>query len=77
MGSVGKTKLLTRYIYGSYFDSGQQTIMVDSLLVRRPNALYAYYDTAGQEMYRSILNLYLKGSNAAILIYSVDSDKSF
>ena len=46
--AVGKTKLLTRYIYKSYVDQGVSTQMVDSSFIKRKNARYAYYDTAGQ-----------------------------
>jgi len=76
-GSTGKTKLLTRYLYKVYNDAGLQTIMVDCSFVNKPNVSYAYYDTAGQEIYRSVLNMYYKNSDAAMLIYSVDSLKSF
>lgn len=74
---AGKTKLLVRYIFKSYQDFGVATAMVDCSYVHKHNAKYAYYDTAGQEQYRSILNLYFKGSDAAILIYSVDSMSTF
>lgn len=52
-------------------------MMVDCTYVYRDKVKYNYYDTAGQEKYRSILNLYFKGSDAALLVYSVDSLKSF
>lgn len=77
MGSAGKTKLLTRYKYGNYADEGTQTAIIDCTFVYKSKARYNYYDTAGQEHYRSVLNLYFKGSDAAIMVYSVDSMKSF
>lgn len=76
-GQAGKTKLLVRYIYGSYTDKGMLTVMIDCSYKKRQNARYAYYDTAGQEIYRTILNLHVKGSDAAILIYDTNSMKSF
>jgi GTPase SAR1 family protein len=51
--------------------------MIDCSYKKRQNVRYAYYDTAGQEIYRTILNLHLKGSDAAILIYDTNSMKSF
>lgn len=51
--------------------------MVDCSYLKKNHVKYAYYDTAGQEAYRTILNIYFKGSDAAILIYSVDSMKTF
>lgn len=77
MSQAGKTKLLTRYKYGSYVDEGMATMVVDFTYVYKNKARYNYYDTAGQESYRSVLNLYFKGTDAAILVYSVDSMKSF
>jgi small GTP-binding protein len=70
---AGKTKLLVRYLFGSYEDSGIQTHMVDCSYVRKAGAKFAYYDTAGQEVYRVILNIYLKGTDAALLLYNMES----
>lgn len=75
--SAGKTKLLTRYKYGNYVDEGAPTVMVDFTSISRGNLKYNYYDTAGQERYRSILDMYFKGSDAALLVYSMDSLSSF
>ena len=69
---AGKTKLLTRYIYGSFNPNRSPTFGIDCSFVKRKNARYAYYDTAGQEKYRTILNMYFKGSDAAILVYSLN-----
>ena len=76
MAAAGKTKLLTRYRYGTYSDAGTITAMVDCTLVVRPNGRFGYFDTAGQEKYRSILSMYFKGSDAALLIYAVDNPSS-
>ena len=51
--------------------------MVDCSFRTRKNCRYAYYDTAGQEAYRSILNLYFKGADAVILVYSTDDLSTF
>jgi GTPase SAR1 family protein len=76
-GNTGKTKLLVRYIYGSYTDTGVMTMMIDCSYKKRKNVRYAYYDTAGQHVYRTVLGLHLKGSDAAMLIYSVNDMESF
>ena len=34
-------------------------------------------DTTGQEKYHSVTNLFVKGSNIVILVYSIDSVTSF
>lgn len=45
---AGKTKLLTRYLYGNYQDSGIATPMVDCSYQKKGGVKFAYYDTAGQ-----------------------------
>ena len=52
-------------------------MMIDCSYKTRKNAKYAYFDTVGQECYRAILNLHFKGSDAAVLIYSVNDMKSY
>jgi GTPase SAR1 family protein len=44
----GKTKLLTRYKYGTYIDEGVTTAGVDSFRVKTNEAEYSYFDTCGQ-----------------------------
>ena len=73
----GKTKLLTRYKFGSYTDDGSITVGVDSLIIKTSKAKFRYYDTAGQDRYKAIVSSYYKGSDACILVYDVNSSKSF
>ena len=73
----GKTKLLTRYKFGNYSDDGAITVGVDSLIIKTPKAKFSYYDTAGQDRYKSIVSSYYKGSDACLLVYDVNSIKSF
>ena len=51
--------------------------MVDCSFRKREDSRIAYYDTAGQEAYRSILNLYFKGTDAALLIYNLSDVSTF
>lgn len=73
----GKTKLLTRYKFGSYNDDGAITVGVDSLIIKTKQAKFSYYDTAGQDKYEAIVSSYFRGSDACILTYDVSSIKSF
>lgn len=75
--TVGKTKLLTRFIHQFYEDMGIGTISVDSTIAKRKKAIYEYYDTAGQERYSSIVDMYYKGADACIIAYDVSSMASF
>ena len=74
---VGKTKLLVRYKFGSYEDSGVTTLGVDSHLVVTAQGKFQYYDTAGQDVYRAIVDSYYRGSDACIIAYDVTSISSF
>lgn len=46
--AAGKTKLLVRYLYRTYEDAGNVTVMVDCSFKKREQHRIAYYDTAGQ-----------------------------
>lgn len=76
-GLAGKTKLLTRYKFGTYTDTSMLTVGVDSLAIKRDNAKFLYYDTAGQDRYKSIVSSYFQGSDACLLVYDISSNKSF
>lgn len=76
-GQAGKTKLLTRYKFGTYTDASMLTIGVDSLVIKTETAKYSYYDTAGQDRYKSIVSSYFQGSDACLLVYDVSSNQSF
>ena len=78
---VGKTSIINRYINNRFNPE-----MISSLgsksnekIVMRDNIKYKLiiWDTSGQEVYRSLTNLFIKGSNIVILVYSIDSLLSF
>ncbi len=78
---VGKTSIINRYINNRFNPE-----MISSLgsksnekIVMRDNIKYKLiiWDTSGQEVYRSLTNLFIKGSNIVILVYSIDSLSSF
>lgn len=73
----GKTKLLSRYKYGTYSDQGITTIGVDSFEFSRLGAHFKYYDTAGQDKYRAIVDSYYRGSDACLIAFDVSSQNSF
>lgn len=73
----GKTKLLTRYKFSTYTDSNVPTIGVDTLLIKKKNTKFFYYDTAGQDRYRSIISSYYRQTDACLLVYDVSSHDSF
>ena len=74
---VGKTCIINRYI-NNKFDSNIENTVYSSFSTKeviKNNILYRLnlWDTIGQEKYNSITNIFIKGSNIVILVYSVDS----
>ena len=74
---VGKSKLLLRHLYGAFEERDKPTVGIDFVAVPRRAHTIHYYDTAGGERYRSLLKMYYRNCDAAILTYSVSDRKSF
>lgn len=75
--SSGKTKLLIRYRFGTFTESGSITVGVDSHDVTHSNARFKYYDTAGQDRYKAIVDSYYRGSDACIIAYDISNQNTF
>ena len=78
---VGKTCIIERYM-SNKFNSNLPSTLCSAYSIKkiiRDNTLYVINicDTTGQEKYHSVTNLFIKGSNIVILIYSIDSRDSF
>ena len=78
---VGKTSIINRYIYNK-FDQNSETTLGSTYFtkeIEKNKDLYKLnlWDTTGQEKYRSITNLFIKGAQIVILVYSVDLLSSF
>ena len=80
---TGKTCIISRFI-NDRFDKSQMTTACPSFCTKTVS--YPEYnktinldiwDTAGQEIYRSISKLFYKGACVGILVYDVTSKKSF
>jgi small GTP-binding protein len=78
---VGKTSILTRQILGYHPAIQGPTIGCHCseihVLFEGQELMLQLWDTAGQEMYRSLVPIYLRGARAAILVYDVTSPTSF
>ena len=78
---VGKTSLINRYVNNEFNIDSEVTLGSSSSVkvVKRLNINYrlSIWDTSGEEKYHSVTNLFIKGSNIVILIYSIDSRDSF
>ncbi|KAI9219718.1 ras small monomeric GTPase Rab6 protein, partial [Blastocladiella britannica] len=79
--SVGKTSLITRFMYDTFDSAYQATIGIDFLaktmyLEDRTVRLHLW-DTAGQERFRSLIPSYIRDSSVAVVVYDVSSKSSF
>ena len=78
---VGKTCIIERYM-NNKFNTNLPSTLCSAYSIKkiiRDNTLYVINicDTTGQEKYHSVTNLFVKGSNIVILVYSIDSISSF
>ena len=80
---VGKTCIISRFV-NARFDKSQMTTACPSFCTKEIN--YPKYkktinldiwDTAGQEIYRSISKLFYKGASIGILVYDIANQESF
>ena len=78
---VGKTCIINRYINDEFNPNSKTTLgsNASSKVIKRDQVSYILnlWDTTGQEKYHSITNLFIKGSNIVILVYSIDLLESF
>ena len=78
---LGKTCIINRYINDEFNPNSKTTLgsNASSKVIKRGQVSYILnlWDTTGQEKYHSITNLFIKGSNIVILVYSIDLLESF
>lgn len=79
--SVGKTSLITRFMYDSFDSTYQATIGIDflskTMYLEDRTVRLQLWDTAGQERFRSLIPSYIRDSSVAVVVYDVTSQKSF
>ena len=79
--SVGKTSLITRFMYDTYDRSYQPTIGIDfltkTLYVKDQTIRLQLWDTAGQERFRTLIPSYIRDSKVTIIVYDITSSASF
>ncbi|KAI8821528.1 putative YPT6-GTP-binding protein of the rab family [Fimicolochytrium jonesii] len=79
--SVGKTSLITRFMYDTFDNTYQATIGIDFL----SKTMYSdertvrlqLWDTAGQERFRSLIPSYIRDSSVAVVVYDITNRNSF
>jgi len=78
---VGKTSIIIRVTTGSFDTSPSPTVGAGvrpvTIRVRDASCKFHLWDTAGQEIYRSIVPLYFKQAVVAVVVFSLTDANSF
>ncbi|ORX57623.1 ras-domain-containing protein [Hesseltinella vesiculosa] len=80
--SVGKTSLITRFMYDTFDNTYQATIGIDFLSKtmymsdNRPLRLQLW-DSGGQERFRSLVPSYIRDSAVCVVAYDITNRQSF
>ncbi|XP_068182062.1 ras-related protein Rab-41 isoform X2 [Antennarius striatus] len=79
--SVGKTSLITRFMYDSFDNTYQATIGIDflskTMYLEDRTVRLQLWDTAGQERFRSLIPSYIRDSTIAVVVYDITNLNSF
>ncbi|KAL9429850.1 hypothetical protein AB3S75_025273 [Citrus x aurantiifolia] len=75
--SVGKTSIITRFMYDKFDNTYQATIGIDflskTMYLEDRTVRLQLWDTAGQERFRSLIPSYIRDSSVAVIVYDVAS----
>ncbi|KAJ6712000.1 GTP-BINDING PROTEIN RAB6 [Salix purpurea] len=79
--SVGKTSIITRFMYDKFDNTYQATIGIDflskTMYLEDRTIRLQLWDTAGQERFRSLIPSYIRDSSVAVIVFDVASRQSF
>jgi len=79
--SVGKSSIALQYVKNQFNVNEESTIgaafLTKTILNRGNYIRYEIWDTAGQERYNSLMPMYYRGAQAALVVYDVTSYRSF
>eukprot|EP00873_Tetraselmis_striata_P038623 jgi/Tetstr1/458887/TSEL_004395.t1 len=79
--SVGKTSIITRFMYDKFDNTYQATIGIDflskTMYLEDRTVRLQLWDTAGQERFRSLIPSYIRDSSVAVVVYDVSNRTSF
>lgn len=79
--SVGKTSIITRFMYDNFDRNYQATIGIDflskTMYLEDRTVRLQLWDTAGQERFRSLIPSYIRDSSVAVIVYDVTDRVSF
>ena len=79
--SVGKSCLISRFVFDSFQEEANPTIGVDFVVKTVPfgkeNLKFHIWDTAGQERFHSLIPTYIKDCDSAIIVYDLNKQATF
>ncbi len=79
--AVGKTSIITRFMYDTFDTTYQATIGIDflskTMYLDDRTVRLQLWDTAGQERFRSLIPSYIRDSSVAVVVYDITNKSSF
>eukprot|EP00929_Paragymnodinium_shiwhaense_P038578 TRINITY_DN20369_c0_g1_i5.p1 TRINITY_DN20369_c0_g1~~TRINITY_DN20369_c0_g1_i5.p1 ORF type:complete len:158 (-),score=12.18 TRINITY_DN20369_c0_g1_i5:186-659(-) len=79
--AVGKTSVITRFMYDTFDNNYQATVGIDflskTMYLEDRTVRLQLWDTAGQERFRSLIPSYIRDSSGAIVVYDITNRSSF
>jgi Ras-related protein Rab-6A len=79
--SVGKTSIITRFMYDNFDRHYQATIGIDflskTMYLEDRTVRLQLWDTAGQERFRSLIPSYIRDSSVAVVVYDISNRATF
>ncbi|KAJ2500277.1 hypothetical protein GGH96_002873 [Coemansia sp. RSA 1972] len=79
--AVGKTSLVTRYVHQTFSDCTPSTIGASFVTAKIDvddwECRLQLWDSAGQERFRAMTQMYYRGANAVVLVYDITNEDSF
>jgi small GTP-binding protein len=80
---VGKTSIISRYITDEFSNSVISSLTASfaskktDLKLHKKTIQFDIWDTAGQELFRSVNKIFYSDANIVILVYDITNEKSF
>ena len=79
--TVGKTCIATRYVRGTFLQNTISTVgasyLTKSFTLGQEQYDFNIWDTAGQELYRSLTPMYYRNAHAALVVFDVTNKPSY
>jgi small GTP-binding protein len=79
--AVGKTSIVNRFMYEQFSREHEVTMGVDyftkTISIDDTTVTVRIWDTAGQEQYQSLIPMYIRDTQVAIVVYDLSDERSF